>query len=175
MDEEKVVESTPRSKMAWRWQWIAAIVLIIAIDAAGGFHLPKTHARMLESKAKETLRSIGSAELAYQGTNNKKAYGSFEALKRDQYFQSDSSLPAMSPGYSILLRIIYPGRREGWKRRSKNGIGPIYNYFNATAYPYRPRLLHTFAITEEQELLVFDPLKGNDPANVYSWELVPEE
>jgi hypothetical protein len=56
----------------------------------------------LESRAKGTLMSIGSSELAYQSTHDDKLFGTFEQLQNDQYIAEGYTPDNMLEGYTFL-------------------------------------------------------------------------
>ncbi|MCK4719514.1 prepilin-type N-terminal cleavage/methylation domain-containing protein [bacterium] len=154
---------------------VAAIIAIIAAIAIPSLMNARRAAWM--SRAKGTLRSTGSSQLAYQGTNNEKWYGSFSALKKTLYIADGYELGNMIENYSMWWSIsmpeesIYGGRLGG-------GIGQ--NQFTIVAYPRdtRPGYLMTFGITEDQVVRVFNPesvqrtntWNGFDDPNVNSWD-----
>ena len=78
---------------------VAAIIAIIAAIAIP--QLLNARRAAWESRAKSTLRSTGSSQLAYQGTNNEKVYGSFEALVSSLYIADGYSLGNMIENYSM--------------------------------------------------------------------------
>ncbi len=122
------------------------------------------------SRAKGTLRSLGSSQLAYQGTNNEKVYGTYEAMKKDLYIHKDYTLGNMITAYSMT-----------WEVATVSTVGPEGEIINAgcrfemVAYPTVPNNrfetdLYTFAITEDQIVRRFSPNNGNDPYDVRTWD-----
>jgi hypothetical protein len=89
------------------WVILAAIFLVVAyilVPSQSG-KLPYAWA----SRAKGTLRSLGSSQLAYQGTNLFKNYGSYEALKNDYYIAEGYDLDNMVEKY-YLVWFVSPGK-----------------------------------------------------------------
>ena len=148
---------------------VAAIIAIIAAIAIPS--LLNARRAAWQSRAKGTLRSIGSSQLAYQGTNNEKFYGSFDALKDDLYIAEGYSLGNMIENYSITWEVsgIHDITTIGL---GQGGIGN--NKFTIIAYPRDTRagFLNTFAITEDQTVRVFntDPAACNVFESVTSWD-----
>jgi len=137
---------------------VAAIIAIIAAIAIPA--LLNARRAAWQSRAKGTLRSIGSSELAYQGTNNKKFYGSFEALQVDLYIATGYTLGNMIENYSM-----------SWKSASSvansEGRGGAIgaNTFTIVAYPRdtRPGYLLTFGVSEDQVVRVYNPESLESP------------
>ena len=150
---------------------VAAIIAIIAAIAIPS--LLNARRAAWQSRAKGTLRSIGSSQLAYQGTNNEKFYGSFGALKDDLYIADGYSLGNMIENYSMTWTISQSDTTDG--AGISGGIGQ--NKFTIVAYPRdtRPGYLLTFGVTDDQVVRVYNPTNGNvwtsfeDP-RVSSWD-----
>ena len=124
----------------------------------------------VERRAVLRLRAIGRCQLAYQGTNNNKSYGSFEVLKAAGYFREDETLDAIIGGYTVDWSVFNPGPPPGllcdWI---------LINHFTVVAYPRAERSLglRTFAITEDQVVRVYNPVGGNKPDAVNGWDRAP--
>ena len=154
---------------------VAAIIAIIAAIAIPSLMNARRAAWM--SRAKGTLRSTGSSQLAYQGTNNEKWYGSFSALKKTLYIAEGYELGNMIENYSMWWSISQP---EGSIVGGSLGGGIGQNQFTIVAYPRdtRPGYLMTFGITEDQVVRVLNPesvaggntWNGFDDPNVKSWD-----
>jgi len=147
---------------------VAAIIAIIAAIAIPA--LLNARRAAWQSRAKGTLRSIGSSQLAYQGTNNNKHYGTFDALKKDLYIAEGYTLGNMIENYSMSWEASnpYQGTSGG-----VGGGGIANNKFTVIAYPRdtRPNFLNTFAVTDDQVVRVFNP--GNTSNHwdaVTSWD-----
>lgn len=140
---------------------VAAIIAIIAAIAIPQLLNARRAAWM--SRAKGTLRSIGSAQLAYQSSNNNKVYGSFYALQDVGDIADGYSLANMIENYSMSwdVRVPYGDLREG---TIAGGISD--NAFTVIAFPrdLREGFLMTFAITEDQVVRVFNE---DEPDNVW--------
>jgi prepilin-type N-terminal cleavage/methylation domain-containing protein len=142
---------------------VAAIIAIIAAIAIP--QLLNARRAAWQSRAKGPLRSIGSSQLAYQGTNNKKFYGTFKALKADMYIAEGYSLSNMVENYSLSWTCTNPGQQTGLG----TGAGIGNNKFTVIAFPRdtRPGFLNTFAVTEDQTVRVFNK---TNPTN--KWDSV---
>lgn len=140
---------------------VAAIIAIIAAIAIP--QLLNARRAAWESRAKSTLRSIGSSQLAYQNTNNRKYYGSFDALISDDYIAEGYSLGNMIENYSMSWQAVNPSSTDESK-----GIGS--HVFTIIAFPRDTRqgYLNTFAITEDQVVRVFT--EDNDLNAVHGWD-----
>jgi prepilin-type N-terminal cleavage/methylation domain-containing protein len=140
---------------------VAAIIAIIAAIAIP--QLLNARRAAWQSRAKATLRSIGSSQLAYQNTNNDKLYGSFKALKGDMYIAEGYSLGNMIENYSMSWDISNPYQGTGGSI-AQGGIGN--NKFTIIAYPRDTRkgFLNTFAVTEDQTVRVYNP---DNPSNQF--------
>jgi prepilin-type N-terminal cleavage/methylation domain-containing protein len=146
---------------------VAAIIAIIAAIAIPQLLNARRAAWM--SRAKGTLRSIGSAELAYQSGNNKKAYGSFDALQTSQDIAKGYTLSNMIENYSMSWTVTNPNSNTG----SLTGMGIGSNKFTVIAWPRDTRtgFLNTFAINEEQVVRVYDPTTvGVSLGSVSTWD-----
>lgn len=119
-----------------------------------------------ESRAKGTLRSIGSAQLAYQNSNNARFYGSFDALQNVGDIAEGYTLENMIEGYTMTWEIdnfstvpteAYPNGRQ--------------KTFIVIAWPeYQTMLLRTFAITEDQVVRFYNPGNDNELGDVRTWD-----
>ncbi len=136
---------------------VAAIIAIIAAIAIP--QLLNARRAAWESRAKSTLRSTGSSQLAYQGTNNEKVYGSFDALVKSLYIADGYTLGNMIENYSMSWEVTLVDDVRGSGLGEGTGIGS--NLFTIIAYPRDTRegYLNTFGITEDQVVRVFDPTK----------------
>ena len=131
---------------------VAAIIAIIAAIAIPA--LLNARRAAWQSRAKGTLRSVGSSQLAYQGTNNDKFYGSFKAMVDDLYIATGYSLGNMIENYSMTWTITNPATGTGTL-----GAGIGNNTFTVVAYPRDTRqgYLSTFGVTEDQVVRVYNP------------------
>jgi len=145
---------------------VAAIIAIIAAIAIPA--LLNARRAAWQSRAKGTLRSIGSSQLAYQGTNNEKNYGTFDALKKDLYIAQGYSLGNMIENYSMSWDASNPSTGTG-----PLGAGIGNNKFTVIAFPRdtRPNFLNTFGVTDDQVVRVFNPSNTtNSWTSVTSWD-----
>lgn len=125
---------------------------------AGGY----TH---WESRVKGTLRSIGSAQLAYQQSNNKKDYGTFDALQSVGDIAEGYTLENMIEEYYMTWEV------DNVSTVPTEWIEIANNKFTVIAWPeYRSLLLRTFAITEDQVVRIYTPENDNELADVKTWD-----
>ncbi|HEX9745930.1 MAG TPA: hypothetical protein VGB30_10940 [bacterium] len=113
-------------------------------------------------KAKLTLRSFGSAQLAYfraYGNN----YASFDALKSVGMVQDQYTPGKMIQDYSMYFRAYNLSTCLG-----EDSIFHELHTFTIIAYPAIDGDLKTYGITEDQFVREF--AEGNDPDSVKSWE-----
>ena len=141
---------------------VAAIIAIIAAIAIPA--LLNARRAAWQSRAKGTLRSIGSSQLAYQGTNNDKFYGTFTALKDDLYIADGYSLGNMIENYSMAWTATQAITSGGL------GAGIGQNSFTIVAYPRDARegYLNTFGVTEDQVVRVFNPSNDDGVHNQFT-------
>ncbi len=118
-------------------------------------------------RAKGTLRSIGSCQLAYQKTNNGKLYGSFEALKRDQYINEGCTLGNMIDNYTMTWEVSNVSTVT-----TEEMAGGTSSAFTIIAWPRdtRPGFLNTFGVTDDQIVRVYNPTNENDLSKVKTWD-----
>jgi type IV pilus assembly protein PilA len=145
---------------------VAAIIAIIAAIAIPS--LLNARRAAWQSRAKGTLRSIGSSQLAYQSTNNNKAYGTFTALQEDLYIATGYTMGNMIENYSMTWSATNPYLGTG--NSTVRGIGN--NTFTVIAFPRDTRagFLNTFSVTDDQVVRVFNPESGNIFDAVYHWD-----
>jgi hypothetical protein len=119
------------------------------------------------SRAKGTLRSIGSAELSYQGHNKGKFYGSFKALQDSQDIATGYTLGNMIENYSMEWQVnnISTGNSDDLPSGDMRS-------FVVIAWPRdkSPGYLNTFAITDDQVVRVYNPDNGNNLEDIKSWD-----
>lgn len=129
---------------------IMLIVLFMSIMTGSSAMSSRRGAWM--SRARGTLRSTGSSQLAYQRTNNSKYYGSIDDLRDNLYIAQGYSLGNMIENYSMTWAV-----RNDYAGGSGRGIGS--NTYTIVAYPRDtlPGYLLTFGITEDQIIRVYNP------------------
>lgn len=145
---------------------VAAIIAIIAAIAIPS--LLNARRAAWQARAKGTLRSIGSSQLAYQGTNNEKKYGTFTALQEDLYIATGYTLGNMIENYSMTWSATNPYEGTGYS--SNLGIGN--NTFTVIALPRDTRagFLNTFCVTDDQVVRVFNGDGSNVFEAIYHWD-----
>jgi hypothetical protein len=155
------------------WPLLVGIVLLVVISVI--FRIadsPWNNRRRLESNARNKLRELGSAQLAYQALNNHKYYGSLQALQDTSCVDKSATLNSLIEGYEV-----------GWDFFNYHDNPSVLvafmrnTAFTIVAYPTnlsRP-LLRTFGISEDQILRIYNPensnpfINRNDP-HVQSWD-----
>jgi len=119
-----------------------------------------------QSRAKGTLRSIGSSQLAYQSATKNHVYGSFQALQDVEDIAKGYTLGNMIENYSMtwVVHSISTAPTEDLPTG-------VISTFTIIAWPRdtRPGFLSTFAITEDQTVRVYDPDRS-DIKNPRSWD-----
>jgi len=120
------------------------------------------------SRAKGTLRSIGSSQLAYKGTNHARNYGSFEAMQHDLFIAEGYTLGNMIENYSMTWE--FDNGPKGLLE--EDSLPSMVHTFTIIAFPRdtRPGYLSTFAVTEDQVVRVYNPENGNYSGNVKTWD-----
>jgi competence protein ComGC len=174
---------TKSSPKSWG-KFILVIVVIVLVVLVLWFmsipNLLSSRRSAWMSRAKGTLRSTGSTQLAYQGTNNAKNFGSFQALKDTLYVAEGYSLGNMIENYSMTWAVYkYPDFYD------EDSPSESIHTFTIVAYPrdLRPRYLLTFGITEDQIVRMYNPensanglneFNGLDDPRVQTWDPVEE-
>jgi len=145
---------------------VLTYILLICITANSYVPAGSTRYAWI-SRAKGTLRSIGSSELAYQATNEKKQYGSFDALKKSEYIALGYTRGNMIENFSLSWYVTNISTDSS----DQNPNGMI-STFTVVAWPRdtRPGYLNTFCVTEDQTVRVFNPKQGNRLENVHTWD-----
>ena len=119
------------------------------------------------ARAKGTLRSIGSAQLAYQSANDRRVYGSFQALQNVEDIATGYTLGNMIENYSMTWEANTVSTTP-----TEEFPSGLISTFTVIAYPHSTRYRHlqTFAITEDMLVRVYNPRNGNDPVSVRTWD-----
>ncbi len=115
------------------------------------------------SRAKGTLRSIGSSQLAYRELNDQGQYGSLPALQATLGISDRYNLGNMIENYSMT-----------WEAHNISiAVGePLVSQFTVIAYPRDTRYasMATFCITEDQIVRVYLSGKGYEFESIYHWD-----
>jgi hypothetical protein len=133
---------------------IVTYILLIAVTA--GSYVPAGSPRAAwASRAKGTLRSIGSTEQAYKEYSQAKVYGTFKALLESGDIARGYTKGNMIENYSLTWKV-------------DNGS----ESFEVIAWPRDTRsgYLSTFAVTEDQVVRVYNPKKKNRVDTVRTWD-----
>jgi hypothetical protein len=130
----------------------------------------------LEARAKGTLRSFGSAELAYWGSNG--TYGTFEDLVEVGDIAEGYTLENMIEGYTMTLAVWHDpdgyfmrwDRETGQIEATGQDDPSVMNCFEIIAYPTIWRgVMDIYAITEDQVVRHYVPEDGNEWGDVKTW------
>ena len=151
-------------------RWVNYGCLFILVWVVGAIAIPSqlgSRRAAWASRAKGTLRSIGSTELAYQSTNNAKVYGSFKAMKDAPYIAEGYTLGSMIENYSMSWQVNNISTVPTEQFPSGN-----VSTFTVIAWPRDRRrgFLSTFGVTEDQTVRVYTPKNGNRLENVKTWD-----
>jgi len=174
---EPAVASGDRKKADW-----AIFAFVVLIVVLGYLFLPGYYyswqAAKIERKCARKLRWLGACEVSYQGTNIWKVYGTLENLQEgnlvDKDYTSDTVIANYELECTVWLNAAYS--EENYKKYGMQGDG-WYNTFTIVAYPRNyPKPLRTFAISEDQNVRVYNPANGNqfngrDDPMVQSWDI----
>jgi len=177
-DEPRGDETPPQERNRRRTCRVVLVTCgVIAIVLFASFVAIVTVAAILgarpepwQSRAKGTLRSIGSSQLAYQGTNWDRNYATFEDLKQDLYIAEGYTLGNMIENYTMTWEVSNTPLVEE-SPATAGGVGT--NRFTIIAFPRdtRPGFLNTFAITEDQIVRVWNPTnRWNEWESVTTWD-----
>ena len=176
-DEVPVPDQTGKMIKSHGGSMVGIYAVLIAVCIfVGAVQLRGVAAHLdIEGRARAKLREIGSAQLAYQGRNNMKFYGSFNALRDGGHFSHDETMDTLIRNYSLAWTVTNPSTGRGCL-----GCGIGNNTFTVVAYP-NPRLrdLRTFGISEDQVLRIYNPSNpsnkymGEKDPHVQSWDQVP--
>jgi hypothetical protein len=154
----------------WKGIVIANVISYLILVPVTAFYTPPytfTHDTSWMSRAKGTLRSTGSAELAYQRTTRQKLYGSYQELRDTDYIAEGYTPSNMIENYSMSWEVhnISTAPTEEFP-------AGIMSTFTIIAYPRdtRPGYLLTFGIGEDQVVRVYNPDNDNDPYNLHTWD-----
>ncbi len=165
-EQEETHQDTQPSKLkktccCFGWVVLGTILIIFL------FLVILTHPRFhpaYQSRAKGTLRSISSAQIAYRSTNEENEFGSFDALHDDFYIADGYNLENMIEGYTMTWNISNISTVSG-------EVIPagVMNSFTIVAYPLdtRPGYLNTFGVTEDRVVRVYNPEESIDNRNQY--------
>jgi hypothetical protein len=121
------------------------------------------------SRARNTLRSIGSAQLAYQAGTANKVYGSFQQLQDVGDIASGYRLGNMIEAYSMTWEV----NNVSTVSTEEFPTG-ILSTFTIIAFPvdHGKYGLATFAITEDQVVRAYRRNRNIDLDNVHTWDPV---
>jgi hypothetical protein len=145
---------------------ILACIATIFIASLVPHTLNARHAALM-SRAKGTLRSIGSSELAYKDANTNRLYGSFDALKDTQFIPEGYSEGNIIENYSLSWHVNNISTVV-----SEEFPAGIESSFTVIAWPrdIRRGIFSTFGITEDQVVRVFNSENGNRLDDVKTWD-----
>lgn len=135
-----------------------------------------------ESRAKGTLRSIGSSQLAFQGISPDNSFGTFSDLSAEMYIAQGYSTANMIERYTLDW-VAYASEPEIEKKPDDDEVEfadslavedwehEPYDRFTIIAYPRSGNHgLRTFGVTEDQVVRMYNPDNGNVEEDVLSWD-----
>jgi len=166
-DQEDAVAAVKPGDYKLLWGCLAVTVLLVLLWC--GFYLARIREEgqvQIMSRAKGTLRSIGTAQLSYRNWNGKGIYGSFHALYDPYMIGKDITLDNIVDAYTMTWEVGNISTAPTDELPSG-----IISTFTIIAYPDDPRRgkLATYAITEDQVVRVYDP--GHcDVDDVRTWD-----
>jgi len=144
-------------------------VPVVSIALIAGIAIPQllnAKRSAWETRAKSTLKLIGTSQLAYQSTNSSENFGSFNALLSNEYIAKGYRPSNIIDNYSLYwevntLSIISP----------EDAIQHL-NTFTVVAFPIdtRNKQLATYAVREDQVVRVFNPEQGDKFDLIYTWD-----
>ncbi len=138
------------------------IVFLISIQDFGGVRRAAQ-----ESYVKGALIHIGSMQSNFRDSNDMQAYGSFEDFNDNNKFGEGAALANIIENYTLTWDVhnVSTAMTEG----ISSGIA---NSFTVIAYPLTAKRagLHTFAITEEQVVRIYNPENDNNPKSIDTWD-----
>jgi hypothetical protein len=119
------------------------------------------------SRAKVTLRHLGEAMNAYHEASDERTYGSFQALKESGFIDPDQSLDDVAEMYFLTWDFSNVSTVS-----NEDFPASTVGTYQIIAYPQDTRTgyLHTFAITEDQVVRVYNPEEGNELDDVKTWD-----
>jgi hypothetical protein len=167
-DKERPAEEQPvtQKKKLDKADYVLIVISLLTVIAI--LFTALTSPERVERAARNQLRKIGSAELAYQQQNLAYIYGSLGALQETGYWPDKSPLNDGIREYWIILSV--PKLPDRFFELNYAGL---YNStFTALAYPVRPARLSTFAIKEDQIVREYNPSHGNRPDSFSTWDPV---
>ncbi|MCX6646124.1 MAG: hypothetical protein NTY09_07195, partial [bacterium] len=138
------------------WPFLIPIVFAIVILVISGYIIfPMSYKERVETNTRNQLREIGASQYAYQGTNNKKFYGSFNALQNMRFIDSVSNPETYIDGYDLNWHLGNISLPEDVPLARVE----YFDSFTIVAYPriIKPPELRTFGISEDQILRVYNP------------------
>jgi hypothetical protein len=149
------------------------VAIIILLCAFIYYDRTVTQPVVVMDGAVKSLRMLGSAELAYQAANNRKGFGAFKTLQKHGDIAENATEENIVSNYYVVWNVQFD---EDFTAAMGGGDSMPWppDAFTIIAYPVEPRRLKTFAITEDQDVLVYDPSKSNDPNAVHTWEVEQE-
>jgi hypothetical protein len=143
------------------------LAVIISVHAVNDPSLMTGGRASFPSRAKGTLHAIGSTQLAYQGENKARVYGSFQAMKDTLYIAEGYTLGSMIENYSMSWQVNNISTVSTEKFPSG-----IISTFTVIAWPSDRRrgFLSTFGVTDDQIVRVYTPQNGNRLEDVKTWD-----
>jgi hypothetical protein len=166
VQEEK---QTARPASSKAWANFIALAVVLFLLAAMAIFIFKPNLKIPEPGVVRALRAIGSAELAYQSSNNMKDWGTLQALQLHTDLPKGVRSSEMVPGYSIYLSVLNN------KPPVLGGFDGTYKFFTVIAYPHASRrfgALSTFGLADDLIVRRYNPKKGNIAGSMHTWDPV---
>jgi hypothetical protein len=140
---------------------------LVVVFFAARYNIANNTGGSWTSRAKGTLRSIGSAELSYAAENTRHFYGSFKALQDTGDIAKGYRCSNMIENYSIEWRVSPTSVALTETIFEVN----YHSAFTIVAWPDRGgKGLHTLAITEDQVVRIYNPKSKNDLHQIKTWD-----
>lgn len=140
------------------FKWALLCVLFFILGSALINHHELGH---YQHWAVESLRFMGSAQLAYQDTNNLKFYGTFDALRENGLFSDETEINEIVQGYRIRCWV-------------DNRYIDQRNHYVILAIPLEAykSILAPLVITDDQMVREFKSCPGCSFGDFSTWHIV---
>ena len=154
----------------WKAVVIANVVSYLFLVPVAAYVTPPRHyfsSPSFMSRAKGTLRSCGSSQLAFREENKDGTYGTYQELADSGYIAEGYTQGNMIQNYSMTWEV-----NNFSTVQTEEFPHGVISTFTIIAYPRdtRPGFLLTFGIQEDQVVRLFNPDNGNDPDHVGTWD-----
>lgn len=153
-------------------QWTIAYGLIFLLFFGWIYYDANRCHVVWNSRVRGGLRSLGNTQWAFRGWNVNHHYGTFEDLKNAMYISDGYTPENMIENYDMTWDVSNVSTAVG--EEIPYGVISTYTIIAMPdQFPERStRCLHTFAITEDQVMRVYNPRNDNDLLSVKTWDPV---